>query len=366
MLQVPPDVFKVTHTPVRMVLRLLRADALEAHDRLQWDKLGGDAAAPSVFAEPWLMRCSLAHCDAQGAARLAVVEDESGRWLGVLPVVATRRQGRSPVPAWAAWRHPNQFVGAPLVRRGYADDFWRRLVEGLGAHGQRVSLVLGKLPSDDPVTDALFRLCAAQRRGVIVDRRIARAFLDADAAPAQCARQRSRLRGLERKLAGEVGPVAFAVARDAGQIDAFLALEQSGWKGRAGSALACADRTQAFFREVCAEAAARDRLEVATLSAGGQVIAVSIQLEGAGLRYGFKAAYDETFARCAPGLLLLDRLTQHYVVRGGVGVDSCTVPEQQPVSRLWPGRRELVDCRVALGGATRGRLFAAMLACERA
>lgn len=349
------------------VLRLL-PHALGPGDEAAWDALGSDSEPPGVFAEPWFVRRSLAHCDPRREVRLAVVEDEEGRWLGALPVTPVPRQGRSPVPAWAAWQHPNQFVGSPLVRRGQAERFWRGLLAGLGAHGRRLSLVLGTLPADDPVTEALLRFCAGEGRAVVIDRRIARACLRT-AGPEQDAKQRSRIRGLERKLAAEVGPVAFELIRDAGAVDdlleGFLALERSGWKGRAGSALACAEGTRDFFLEVCRTAAAMGRLEVATLSAGGRILAISTQLEGAAWVYGFKAAYDEAFARHAPGLLLLDRLTQAYAARGGVAIDSCAVPGQQPVSRLWPERRELIDCRVALGGALRARLFRTMLACER-
>jgi len=349
---------------------LLRPDDLSARDEAAWDDLGRTAELPSVFAEPWFMRRALEHGDQARAARLGVVEDENGRWLGVLPVVPALRQGRSPVPAWIAWRNPNQFVGSPLVRSGHAERFWYGLLHGLGADGRRVSLVLGDLPVDDPVTEGLLRACAEHDRPFVTDRRLARACLRENDRPGQCAKQRSRIRGLERKLAAEVGPVAFELAGDAGRtedlLETFLALEQSGWKGRAGSALACTDATRGFFRDVCRAAAAMDRLEVATLSAGGRIVAMSTQIRGAGWLYGFKAAYDEAFARYAPGLLLLDRLTQSYVERGGVAVDSCAAPDQQPVSRLWTGRRELIDCRVALGGAVRARLFGAMLACERA
>jgi CelD/BcsL family acetyltransferase involved in cellulose biosynthesis len=273
------------------------------------------------------------------------------------------------VPAWVAWRHPNQFVGSPLVRREQAKRFWRGLIRGLGARGHRLALMLGELPTDDLVTEALLWLCAEQDRRIAVDRRVERARLRASTPSEGSAKQRSRIRGLERKLADEVGPVAFELVREAERIerllDGFLLLEQSGWKGRAGSALACASGTRTFFREVCRAAAAMGRLELATLSAGGRVIAISTQLEGAGRLYGFKAAYDEAFARYAPGLLLLARLTRCYGERGGIEVDSCAVPDQQPVSRLWPERRELIDCRVALGGAVRRRLFGAVLACER-
>jgi CelD/BcsL family acetyltransferase involved in cellulose biosynthesis len=236
-----------------------------------------------------------------------------------------------------------------------------------------VALGLSDLPTDDPATRALFDLCEGERRELAIDRRWGRARLDAGAGaehPGQCAKQRSRIRGLERKLAAEVGEPEFAIARTPERVEAaleaFLALEQSGWKGQAGSALACAAGTRNFFVDVARAAAGKGRLEVATLSAGGRVLAMATQLLSESRVYGFKAAYDEEHARYAPGLLLLDRLTRHYVDERAGEIDSCATPEQQPVSRLWPARREFVDCRVALGGAVRARLFAAMLACERA
>ena len=300
--------------------------------------------------------------------------EQCGEWLGVLPVVGVPRQGRAPVPAWTAWSHPNQFTGAPLVRAGQAEAFWDGLLAGLARHGpDRVALTLGQLPADDPVTTALLALCESRGRKLAIDRRAERACLDARPgaeAPDPGSKQRSRLRGLERKLAAELGEVAFAVDRDPARttaaLDRFLELEQSGWKGRAGSALACADATRSFFLDVARAAAAKGRLEVATLSAGGKTVAMATQLVGEDRTYGFKSAYDEDLAACAPGLLLLDRLTRYYVERGCGEVDSCAMPGQQPVSRMWPGRRELIDCRVALGGTLRARAFAAMLACESA
>lgn len=360
----------MTSTPV---FRLLDWQSLSPEEHAAWHELGRAAEAPEVFAEPWLMLRSLVHCDADRAARLAVVMEESGEWLGVLPVAAVRRQGRSPLPAWKAWSHPNQFTGTPLVRRGRAEAFWGNLIEGLGRlGGSRIALMLGQLPTDDPATQALIRLCRHEGRGLSIDVRHERARLDArpgSGVPDQGSKQRSRIRGLERKLATEAGTVDFAVDRDpernAAALEDFLALERSGWKGEAGSALACAEETRGFFLDAARTAALEGRLEVAKLSAGGRTIAMSTQLVGEGRTYGFKAAYDERFASCAPGLLLLDRLTAHYVAQGAGEIDSCAVPGQQPVSRLWPARRELIDCRVALGGPVRGRLFSGMLACER-
>ncbi len=188
--------------------------------------------------------------------------------------------------------------------------------------------------------------------------------------PELCAKQASRIRGLERKLEREVGPVDLAIVDDAARIEetlaAFLALERAGWKGAAGSAMACAEQTRGFFLAVARDAAARGCFEAGLLRAGGRVLAIATQLGDHGRVFGFKMAYDEAFASYAPGLLLLNRLTASFVARAVGDVDSCAAPDQQPISRLWPARRALVDCRVALGGVARARAFSAMLACERA
>jgi CelD/BcsL family acetyltransferase involved in cellulose biosynthesis len=355
-------------------LRLIDAARMGQRDSAAWDELGDEAEPAGVFAEPWFVRRSLEHCDSERTARLAVVEAPDGRWLGALPVVPVARQGRSPLPAWAAWSHPNRFAGTPLVRRGQAGAFWRGLIDGLGRAGQgRVALCLRDLPLDDPVNRALLEDCARTRRPLTVDRKVGRARLAAgpgDVVPELCAKQASRIRGLERKLEREVGPVELALVDDAARIEetlsAFLALERAGWKGAAGSAMACAEQTRGFFLAVAREAAARGCFEAGVLRAGGQVLAIATQLGRQGRLFGFKMAYDEAFASYAPGLLLLNRLTGSFLARAVGDVDSCAAPDQQPISRLWPARRELVDCRVALGGAVRAGVFSGMLACERA
>lgn len=355
-------------------LRLLDAATIERRDSDAWDDLGDHAEPAGAFAEPWFVRRSLEHCDPQGTARLAVVAAHDGRWLGAMPVVPVARQGRSPLPAWAAWTHPNRFAGTPLVRRGQAMAFWRGLIDGLGrADRARIALCLRDLPLDDPVNRVLLEGCARAGRPVTIDRTVGRARLAAGpgaVVPELCAKQASRIRGLERKLEREVGPIELAIVGDAARIEetiaAFLALERAGWKGAAGSAMACAEPTRGLFLAVAREAAARGCFEAGVLRAGGQVLAIATQLGGHGRMFGFKMAYDEAFASYAPGLLLLNRLTGSFVARTVGDVDSCAAPDQQPISRLWPARRELVDCRVALGGAVRGRVFSGMLACERA
>ena len=83
-----------------------------------------------------------------------------------------------------------------------------------------------------------------------------------------------------------------------------------------------------------------------------------------GWSHGFKTTYDERFAASAPGVLLLARMTRHFVENGYLPFDSCSAPEQQPIGKLWPGRREFIDCGVALGGKAGWSAFRALACCE--
>ena len=331
-------------------------------DHARWDALGRDPASPSIFAQPWFTRAGLAHCPGGGKARLAVVSDGNGDWLGVLPIVPRLRYGRAPFPHWAAWDHPNQFRGTPLVRQGEASRFWRVLLAGLDRRGfGRMALRLQGLPLGDPVTDALIEVAEETGRTCKIDRHYARAMLMADrpeAAAALKGSRRRRIASLERKAERELGALEWRVSRSPDDMKPalarFLALERAGWKGRAGSALGSRSGTSEFIAAIACAAAALGQIEIAELIAGGDLLAASVHFTGPGEGFGFKMAYDEARAACGPGLLLLGRLTEHFRAGGPRRIDSCCAPGQEPISSLWPDRLQLVDCGIAIGpGAMR-------------
>ncbi|HEX4848671.1 MAG TPA: GNAT family N-acetyltransferase [Novosphingobium sp.] len=353
-------------------LRLIRPDRLESADLAAWNDLAAAAQTPSAYAQPWFLLPALRHCDPAQGARLAVVEQADGSWAGVLPIARSATHGRSPLPNWHSWRHPNQFVSAPLVRTGCAVQFWGSLLEGLDERGGgELALCLADLPLDDPASDALFTLCAEENRTVVVDRRFERAALRGSGSAEPAPKLRRRLASLLRKLERERGAPQFTLIRDragiAAAVEQFLALEHSGWKGSCGSALACAPGTMALFADIMREGGQAGRVELASLRAGGEVLAFSTILVGEGRKYGFKMAYDERAAAYAPGLLLLNWITRsHQDSAAGLDFDSCSAPDQQPVSRLWPDRCAFADCRIALGGKVRQGALRAVMAGEEA
>lgn len=84
-------------------------------------------------------------------------------------------------------------------------------------------------------------------------------------------------------------------------------LEQSGWKGRRGTAIASRPQTRAFYNQIARWAAERDWLRLAFLSVDDRPIAFEFDLEVDDVLYNLKPGYDEAFARFAPGKLLCEQ-----------------------------------------------------------
>ncbi|WP_375462427.1 GNAT family N-acetyltransferase [uncultured Methylobacterium sp.] len=121
---------------------------------------------------------------------------------------------------------------------------------------------------------------------------------------------RARLKDLRRRTRRltEGGAMAFETAtggpRLVEAVAAFLDLERSGWKDRAGTAMACRPAHAAFARALFCETDGPVRARADTLSLDGRPVAISLALTGGGTATLLKTAYDEDRRASAPGLLL--------------------------------------------------------------
>ncbi|WP_231636210.1 GNAT family N-acetyltransferase [Novosphingobium sp. ST904] len=144
----------------------------------------------------------------------------------------------------------------------------------------------------------------------------------------------------------------------------FLALEASGWKGKAGSALANHAGTAALFRESLKGAAARGRLERLSLTLGGRPIAMLASFLTPPGAYSFKTAFDERYSRFSPGVLL-QRENLDILERGDIEwSDSCAAADHPMIDHLWRERRTMARLSIAIGGPLRRRLFRSFVRAE--
>ncbi|MCJ2144294.1 GNAT family N-acetyltransferase [Methylobacterium sp. E-066] len=121
---------------------------------------------------------------------------------------------------------------------------------------------------------------------------------------------RSRFKDLRRRTRRltELGTVAHVSAAGgpelAGLVADFLVLERKGWKGQAGTAMACRPDMAALARALFAEAPGPIGIRADALTLDGRPIAISLALVGGGTATLLKTAYDEELRSHAPGLLL--------------------------------------------------------------
>ncbi len=335
----------------------------------EWSALAAIASEPNAFAEHWFVAASLPDMAAGRDIRLLEVRSGS-RLIGLLPVEAYRGYARLPVGIVRNWAHDQMFLMTPLVAAGEEKAFWAAILATLDEADWADGLLhLRGLNEHGPVLRGL----NAARASAIVHREI-RAMLESDLDPEayyeRAVRQKKRkeIKRLRNRLA-EQGPVTTRRLDDSAQLDSwcdsYLAMEKAGWKGGAGSALACRPETDAFFRAAIRAAFEAGRLQFLRLEVGDRTIAMLANFLSPPGSFSFKTVFDEAYARFSPGVLI--QLENLGILNDPAidWMDSCAAADHPMIDSLWTERRSIVRVSVPLKGARRAATFAFCRALER-
>jgi CelD/BcsL family acetyltransferase involved in cellulose biosynthesis len=95
-----------------------------------------------------------------------------------------------------------------------------------------------------------------------------------------------------------------------------LALEQSGWKGRGGTAIAQDQPTWGFYSELARTASYEGSLALYFLRLDGRPVAFHYGITSGSTYYLLKPAYDESVRECSPGQLLMDEVVRRCIDEG--------------------------------------------------
>lgn len=357
-----------------VVARAVSWTAMDAPEaRHAWDALAQCAAEPNPFHESWYLLPALRALDPQGSVKLLRIEVD-GELAGLIPLRAERKYYNWPVPQLCNWIHGNCFLGAPLVAAGLERHFWKALLGWADKNaGRSLFLHLGVMPLDGPLNLALQSVLQEQGRLAGLVHREERAMLSSTQTPLEyfeeslSGKKRKELRRQFARLS-ELGEVQFERRRDDHKLarwtEDFLALEHSGWKGTAGSALGSHQATTRLFKEALSGAATQGKLERLTLTLNDEPIAMLINFLTPPGAYSYKTAFDERFARYSPGVLVqrenLD-LLEHGEVRW---CDSCASADHPMIDHIWRERRPVGRISIAIGGKLRRAIFGGLLKAE--
>ncbi|MFC7396179.1 GNAT family N-acetyltransferase [Chelatococcus sp. GCM10030263] len=278
------------------------------------------------------------------------------RLVGFFPVLLPRHSWLA-APA-RLWRPSLVPLGVPLVDREQAAGVVGAFLDHLTRRGTRAAGVLFPVVAEEDAFAATLTEVArarqfAMRHFARHKRAVLRASADAGFISLRSARKVKELRRQLRRL-GEIGQVSFTHARQPQAVreavEYFLALEASGWKAAAGTALLQQPGAAAFVRTMTRRLAREGRCEVHLLRLDERPIAAGIVLRSGSKAFFWKIAYDEDFARFSPGVQLTVALTDAQLADGSVScTDSCAVANHPMIDHLWRDRLPVADILVATG-----------------
>lgn len=352
-LRTPSRAPAATRWRVSVLTRLDQLHALVP----EWEALAARTLEPNVFYEPWMMLPALEQFHAKARLEVYAVRAETpqGRRLAALvPFEVYRPHFFSPAPRRRLLRYYYCCLCTPLLDRELGPRALRRLFASLRRTGGAYEFDF--MAADGPVMDALRAAAGGAplaletvERALLRPSGSAEAYLNQVLSP----KKRHELRRLERRLR-EQGELSFERLSPRGDPDPwiadFLALEVSGWKGRGGSALACSERSKAFFRRICLEAHLRRRLDMYALRLNGRPLAMLCLFQSGRAFYAFRTAYDESYAKLSPGLqLCVWHSCEMHNRRDVEWLDSCADPASSLDNMIWPDRRRIGSARLLLG-----------------
>lgn len=328
-----------------------------------WNELARRAVVQNVSMHPAVARaaqqsgatvCVLLAWQA-GAAPPRLV----GAWVLAVDVLSPRLRTR----ALHAPVDRNLMLGTPVIDGDFLHETLSAMLDTLAAEPALPDILyLTAITGDGPLFEAL-QAVLAERAGASrelgrLTRPKLQVQLDAETylQRSLSRERRHQLRRRRRRLA-ERGRLELTLHHSEAEVgealEEFLALEASGWKGRAGSALiqrGAAAVTR--VRGIVAGLAREGLVTIMVLRLNGRAAASQIVLRCGSTAYTWKCAYDEALRAHAPGVLLMEDVTRALLADRALRyADFSSNQEFSQVSALggfWTERLAVADLLIAL------------------
>ncbi len=333
--------------------RIEIADAARLNQiRPAWTDLLVRADAPNAFMDPALMGV---------AARIAPREQHQSilvwkrrQLVGLLSFsIGRARKSILGARTIVVPAHVHGHLATPVIDKNDLDETLDALLDGIAADRRLPHIVtFDGIATDGPTFAALTRVL--ERRGTepCVFERFNRpklqSQLDGKAYLEQALSSgtRKKLRQHRRRLAekGALTSVISSKPEDVRRdVEAFLAIEAAGWKGRRGTALLCAPNHAEFVRGAVLALADVGLASIHSLRLDGHPVSMQIVLRSGAAAFTWKTTYDERFRDFSPGMLLFEDYTNAFLADDGLDyVDSCALDDTSYMA-AWTERQGVAD-----------------------
>lgn len=326
----------------------MSARSLSRVDIARWDRLAGEAIEDNPFVAPQFVFAGRdAFADMADMQVVAIRSRENGELVGLFPFSRQRLGPLLPEIAARSTLNIYQVQGTPLVSRDHANQVLETFLLWLRANNDvparwvfpHVNLEGGFAQVLTFVADVVdFETHSA--------RAYSRPALLRDPAGfdhhVETVIGKKRRKDIERNLRrlGELGQVRFERVRQTDlvkkRVEAFLELEQSGWKGQAGTSMLSQPDHAKFARAAFGGGQGRQIASVDSLLLDDKPIAVSINIGAGRTLFTPKCAYDETYRKYGPGMVLEYKVIKAFYADPDYDrMDAATTEDGHVISSFW-------------------------------
>ena len=293
---------------------LIQDVSVFADQAVSWDRLAARFANP-LLSHDWFLSCAEAFSNARDLHIVRV--HDNGRLVAAAPLVVAK----------FGFVDRLEMLGASVLHEptGFlydSDDSLRALCHGVVALSR--PLWLRRVPGDEPIRAAL--ATATTGRGLLMQSSGGECpFLLSPASwdeylKSRSSQRRYDLRRARRRLQEQGAMKFLCLAPGPDEVDTLLesafAIESSGWKGRAGSAILHRPELREFFSRYARRACDAGQLRLCFLMLDGRPLAVEIAVEASESFWVLKVGYEERWANCSPGLQLMAECIRLTMERG--------------------------------------------------
>ena len=304
--------------PAMHVVTVRDPEALNLHWS-SWDELAKNGPPGGQSLQPAWVAAHLRHILNEKERWFCCFAYEGDHLVGVLPVIVSPH--RLLGSAWPLLHTPfdgHTPTGNVLLDPNHARSAFMALLAETKRHAPRhLGLDIGGVRQGSPLWEVLQGKtdCYFGSWGKVRMYGFLNVQGDFDAYLASLNKSQRRELRSDRKKLESLGPVS--VERKTGDafLGEFLALEASGWKGRAGTAILNDPKRVAFYTTMARNYAEQGDLEWHVLRVGEQVAAVQMGIRCGASLNSPKIAFDENFASARPGFVLVVEMIKNLFSR---------------------------------------------------
>jgi len=331
-----------------------------------WEKLVKNATDENIFFEPSILIPALRYLNNEQAFILLIFADDVPKeqgLIGLFPLVSSKKYKGLPIPHLSIWKTPQCFLGTPLVHKDYIQAGLEYLFQWFEQTPQSGYFFSFREFIDDSLfSQQLESFLKIKKYSLDEVERYKRAFLQSNLTKDQYLKQnisrniRKQLRNKGNRISKIGKPLKIIILDHNNIIEEnidqwiqdFLQLEQSGWKGKEATALNCDEKETKYFIDITKNVAQQSKLLMFKLTLDDEIIAMQCKfVSHDGGVFSFKTAYDESYSKYSPGILLqlenLDYILSNSQIKW---MDSCAMPNSV-VDHLWQERRAIRSFNVS-------------------